>query len=98
MTSRELPLHAPITPGTFTISGKTYNISSTDITLQELMDQINTNGGVDGVNPEGDGSGITISYDTTNDKIILDSGVSSSDSSNLLVLGSSTDTSLPFNR
>jgi len=90
----ELPLHAPITPGTFTISGKTYNISSTEITLQELMDQINTTvGGVDGVNPEGDGSGVTISYDSTNDKIVLDSGVSSSDSSNLLVLGSSTDTS-----
>ena len=90
----ELPLHAPITPGTFTISGKTYNISSTDITLQELMDQINTTvGGVDGVNPEGDGSGVTISYDSANDKIVLDSGVSSSDSSNLLVLGSSTDTS-----
>ena len=33
----ELPLHAPITPGTFTISGKTYNISSTDISLQELV-------------------------------------------------------------
>ena len=90
----ELPLHAPITPGTFTISGKTYNISSTDITLQELMDQINTTvDGVDGVNPEGDGSGVTISYDSANDKIVLDSGVSSSDSSNLLVLGSSTDTS-----
>ena len=90
----ELPLHAPISPGTFTISGKTYNISSTEITLQELMDQINTTvGGVDGVNPEGDGSGVTISYDSTNDKIVLDSGVSSSDSSNLLVLGSSTDTS-----
>jgi flagellar capping protein FliD len=90
----ELPLHAPISPGTFTISGKTYNISSTEITLQELMDQINTTvGGVDGVNPEGDASGVTISYDSTNDKIVLDSGVSSSDSSNLLVLGSSTDTS-----
>ena len=90
----ELPLHAPITPGTFTISGKTYNISSTDITLQELMNQINTTvGGVDGVNPEGDGSGVTISYDPANDKIVLDSGISSSDSTNLLVLGSSTDTS-----
>jgi flagellar capping protein FliD len=90
----ELPLHSPITPGTFTISGKTYNITSTDITLQELLDQINTtNGGVDGVNPEGDDSGITISYDEAQDKMILESGINEDDSSNLLVLGSSTDSS-----
>ena len=67
----DLPLHAPITTGTFTISGKTYNISSTDITLQELMDQINTTvGGVDGVNPEGDSTGVTISYDGITDKMV----------------------------
>jgi flagellar capping protein FliD len=90
----ELPLHSPITPGTFTISGRTYNITSTDITLQELLDQINTtNGGVDGVNPEGDDSGITISYDEALDKMILESGINEEDSSNLLVLGSSTDSS-----
>ena len=90
----ELPLHAAITPGTFTISGKTYNISSTDITLQELMDQINaTVGGITGVNPEGDASGVTISYDGSSDKMVLSSGISENDSSNLLVLGSSTDTS-----
>lgn len=90
----ELPLHAPITPGTFTISGKTYNISSTDISLQELMDQINaTVGGVTGVNPEGDASGVTISYEGSSDKMVLSSGIAESDSSNLLVLGSSTDTS-----
>ena len=90
----ELPLHSSITTGTFTISGKTYNISSTDITLQELMDQINASqGGVDGVNPEGDDTGVTISYDPALDKMFLDSGISSGTSSNLLVLGSSTDTS-----
>ena len=90
----ELPLHSSITTGTFTISGKTYNISSTDITLQELMDQINASqGGVDGVNPEGDDLGVTISYDPALDKMFLDSGISSGTSSNLLVLGSSTDTS-----
>ena len=90
----ELPLHSRISPGTFTISGRTYSISSTDITLQELMDQINsTSGGVSGVNPEGDSSGITISYDSLNDKMVLNSNISSSNSSNLLVLGSSTDTS-----
>ena len=90
----DLPLHSPITTGTFTISGKTYNINSTDITLQELMDQINTtDGGVSGVNPEGDSTGVTISYDTDSDKMLLNSGVSANDSSNLLVLGSSTDSS-----
>ena len=58
------------------------------------MDQINSsNGGVSGVNPEGDSTGITISYDSLNDKMVLNSNINSSDSSNLLVLGSSTDTS-----
>ena len=90
----DLPLHSPITAGTFTISGKTFNISSTDITLKELMDQINeTSNGVDGVNPEGDSTGITISYDDSIDKMVINSGVSSGDSQNLLVLGSSTDSS-----
>ena len=68
----DLPLHSPITAGTFTISGKTFNISSTDITLKELMDQINeTSNGVDGVNPEGDSTGITISYDDSIDKMVI---------------------------
>lgn len=90
----DLPLHSPITTGTFTISGKTFNISSTDMTLQELMDQINTtDSGVSGVNPEGDSSGVTISYDANSDKMLLDTGISANDSSNLLVLGSSTDSS-----
>jgi flagellar capping protein FliD len=90
----DLPLHSSITTGTFTISGKTYNINSTDITLQELMDQINASeGGVNGVNPEGDNTGVTISYDPALDKMFLDSGINSGDSSNLMVLGSSTDTS-----
>ena len=90
----DLPLHSPITTGTFTISGKTFNISSTDMTLQELMDQINTtDSGVSGVNPEGDSSGVTISYDAGSDKMLLDTGISANDSSNLLVLGSSTDSS-----
>ena len=90
----DLPLHSPITTGTFTISGKTYNISSTDITLRELIDQINTTvDGVDGVNPEGDNSGVTISYIEEQDKMMLESGITESDSLNRLVLGSSTDSS-----
>ena len=64
------------------------------MTLQELMDQINTtDSGVSGVNPEGDSSGVTISYDTDSDKMLLDTGISANDSTNLLVLGSSTDSS-----
>jgi len=90
----ELPLNSPITPGTFTISGKTLSITSLDVTLQELLDEINaTNAGVDGVNPEGDGSGITFNYDANEDKILVSSGIADEDSANILVLGSSTDSS-----
>jgi flagellar capping protein FliD len=91
---RDLPLNSPITTGTFTISGKTLNISSLDITLQDLLDEINsTNNGVDGINPEGDSSGITFSYDADQDKMVVSSGISEQDSANLMVLGSSTDSS-----
>lgn len=90
----DLPLHSPISTGTFTISGKTYNISSTDMTLRDIIDQINTTvDGVDGVNPEGDSTGVTITYDEDLDKMVLNSGISDGDSRNLLVLGSSTDSS-----
>ena len=89
----DLPLHAPITAGLL-LFPKTYNISSTEITLQDLMDQINaTSDGVSGVNPEGDSTGVTISYDSASDKMLLNSGISEDDSTNLLVLGSTTDTS-----
>ncbi len=91
---RNLPLNSPITTGTFTISGRTLNISSLDMTLREVMDEINqTSGGVTGVNPEGDGSGITFSYDSDTDKMTVSTGISDSGSANLMVLGSSTDTS-----
>jgi len=91
---RDLPLNSPITTGTFTIAGKTLNISSLDITLQDLLDEINsTNNGVDGINPEGDSSGITFSYDSDQDKMVVSTGISEQDSANLMVLGSSTDSS-----
>ena len=91
---RDLPLNSPITTGTFTISGKTLNISSLDMSLQDLLDEINsTNNGVDGINPEGDSSGITFSYDSDKDKMVVSTGISEQDSANLMVLGSSTDTS-----
>ena len=39
------------------------------------MDMINAQmGGADGVNPEGDGTGITFEYDSDNDKMIVDGG------------------------
>jgi flagellar capping protein FliD len=93
-TLRNLPLNSPISTGTFTVSGRTLNITSLDMTLQELLDDINsTNDGVDGINPEGDASGVTFNYDAIQDKMLVSSGISDDNSVNSLVLGSSTDTS-----
>jgi len=93
-TLRNLPLNSPISTGTFTVSGRTLNITSLDMTLQELLDDINsTNDGVDGINPEGDASGVTFNYDAIQDKMLVSSGISDDNSANSLVLGSSTDTS-----
>jgi flagellar capping protein FliD len=85
----DLPLHASLTTGTFTVSGRTFNISSLDTTLRELLVQIND------VDPEDDGNVITFSYDDIEDKLSIATGINDSDqdSSNLVVLGSSTDTS-----
>ena len=47
-------MHAPLTAGTFTVSGKTFNISSLDITLGDLLSINEENAGVSGINPEGD--------------------------------------------
>jgi flagellar capping protein FliD len=87
-----LPLHTSITTGTFTISGKTFSISSLDITLEDLLSQVN---GTSGVNPEEDDSAIKITYDDSEDKlrVAFEDGNLSADSPNLVVLGSSTDTS-----
>lgn len=91
---RNLPLNSPISTGTFTVSGKTLSITSLDVTLQDLLDEINsTKNGVDGINPEGDGSGITFSYDAVEDKMLVESDIADQNSANGLVLGSSTDTS-----
>jgi flagellar capping protein FliD len=88
----DLPLHTSITTGTFTISGKTFSISSLDITLEDLLSQVN---GTSGVNPEEDDSAIKITYDDSEDKlkVAFEDGNLSADSPNLVVLGSSTDTS-----
>ena len=92
---RNLPLHTPITEGTFTIDGRTFNITNLSMTLQELLDEINQPvTSVAGVNPEGDSSGITMSYDASSDRIFIDSGEKLPGThSTLPVLGSSTDTS-----
>jgi len=93
----ELPLHTPISTGTFTIAGKTFNISSLNITLAELLDDINGQHNASlptqGVNPEDDNSGILVEYKADIDKLVVDSGALPDDSKNLTVLGSSTDTS-----
>ena len=92
---REVALFSNITGGTFTISGKTFSITNLDATLQDVINDINTTlAGVSGVNPEGDSSGITLEYDSVADKFYLDTNETSPlASSNLPVLGSTTDTS-----
>jgi hypothetical protein len=46
-----------------------------DVTLQSIIDEINAAvGGVAGVNPEADTTGITFEYDQANDKMIVDGG------------------------
>ena len=84
-----------ITPGTFTIAGKTLSIDSLDVTLQSIIDEINTSvGGVAGVNPEGDTTGITFEYDSSTDRMIVDGGETSPNALNQVpILGSPTDTS-----
>ncbi len=65
----------PITAGTFTVNGQTITISDTD-TLQSVFDQINS----------ATGGAVTASYDSTTDKVTLQS-------SSPISLGSSADTS-----
>jgi flagellar capping protein FliD len=92
---KDLPVFSNISTGTFTISGKTFSIDNLDMSLQDVMNNVNsTLGGVAGVNPESDHSGITLEYDALTDKMFLDTNERSPvASSNLPVLGSSTDTS-----
>ncbi|HAE12006.1 MAG TPA: hypothetical protein DCG39_10235 [Opitutae bacterium] len=91
----DLPIFSRITKGTFSISGKTFSIDNLSMTLQEVIDKINaTFAGVTGVNPESDSSGITLEYDSSSDRMYLDTNEQSPGaSSRLPVLGSPTDTS-----
>jgi flagellar capping protein FliD len=92
---RDLALFSDISTGTFTIAGKTFSITSLNATLQDVINDINTTfSSVTGVNPEKDGTGITLEYDSNTDKFYLDTNEPSvAASSNLPVLGSTTDTS-----
>ena len=91
----DLPIFSTITKGTFSIAGKTFSIDNLSMTLQEVMDKINaTFAGVTGVNPESDSSGITLEYDSSSDRMYIDTNEHSPGaSSRLPVLGSPTDTS-----
>ena len=91
----ELPLQSKISTGTFTIAGKTLSIDNLDVTLQSIINEINsTVSGVSGINPEADTTGITFEYDSTNDRMIVDGGETSPNALNAVpVLGSPTDTS-----
>ena len=91
---KDLPLSMDITTGTFTIAGKSFNISSLNVTLREILDDINAEiDGVAGVNPENDNSGITLNYDALEDKMFLDASNSGTGNANFVVLGSPTDSS-----
>jgi flagellar capping protein FliD len=92
---KDLPLSTKITLGTFSISGRTFSIDNLNATLQDVIDKINaTSGTVAGVNPENDNTGITLEYDPASDRMYFDTNeVSPTASSNLPVLGSSTDSS-----
>ena len=91
----QLPLQSDITTGTFTIAGKTLSIDSLDVSLQSIIDEINTAvSGVSGINPEEDTTGITFEYDSTNDRMIVDGGELSPNALNAVpVMGSPTDSS-----
>ena len=91
---KDLALFSDITTGTFTISGKTFSITNLNASLQDFLNINATLGTVTGVNPENDSTGITIEYDSVADKFFLDTNERSPlASSNLPVLGSTTDTS-----
>jgi flagellar capping protein FliD len=92
---KDLPLSTKITLGTFTVAGRTFSVDNLNATLQDVLDKVNaTSGGVSGVNPEGDSTGITLEYDASSDKMYFDTNNHSpAASSNLPVLGSSTDSS-----
>ena len=90
---KDLPLQNKITTGTFTISGKTFSISSLDATLGDTVSMINNHSAV-GLNPEGsDGTGIKLNYIFSEDKFSITSDDYQVSLGNRPILGSPTDTS-----
>ncbi len=90
---KDLPLQNDITTGTFSISGKTFSISSLDATLEDVVSMINDSSAL-GLNPEGsDGTGIKLNYIFSEDKFSITSDDYQVSLGNMPVLGSPTDTS-----
>ena len=90
---KDLPLQNKITTGTFTISGKTFSISSLDATLEDTVAMINSSS-AEGLNPEGtDGTGIKLNYIFSEDKFSISSDDYQVSLGNRPILGSPTDTS-----
>ena len=90
---KDLPLQNKISTGTFTISGKTFSISSLDATLEDVVSMINDSSS-EGLNPEGtDGTGIKLNYIFAEDKFSITSDDYQVSLGNMPILGSPTDTS-----
>ena len=90
---KDLPIQNKITTGTFTISGKTFSISSLDATLEDTVAMINSFS-AEGLNPEGtDGTGIKLNYIFSEDKFSISSDDYQVSLGNRPILGSPTDTS-----
>jgi flagellar capping protein FliD len=85
---KDLPLQTAITKGTFTVSSRTYEITSLDETLQDLMDRIASD-------PEGDQTSVTLEYDPINDTMVVDGNELVNDPTfvDTPILGSPTDSS-----
>ena len=92
---KDLALFSDISPGTFTIAGRTFSITNLNSSLQDILNEINsTFAGVTGVNPESDNTGITLEYDAVSDKFHFDTNALSPFAAERTpVLGSATDTS-----
>jgi len=79
-----LTTYSPVTAGTFTIDGKQFSITSTSVTLQSVLDTINSSSAT---------TGVAAAYDSANDVISLTTTSSTSSSVSPIILGATNDTS-----
>ena len=79
-----LNTYSPITAGTFTIDGKQFSITSTSVTLQSVLNSINSSSS---------STGVAAAYDSANDVISLTTTSSTSSSVSPIILGATNDTS-----